>query len=248
MNRVKLGFFSISHHAPSGDDRPYLAWHQMDHMPEQYQLPGLLLGQRWVSTPRCREARAGAAEGWDAVGHVVCYLMGNPVDETLDEFFILGRQLAEQGRLSLSLPSQYLGGLRLLEAVASPRALVSAEVVPFRPHRGVYVIIDEPDGSVPQDEALQRIHADILPELVALPGVAGAWSYATSPRIRRPAFSEGRLRIVVCYLDEDPATVGARLSPVVDRRWSSVPSRLLLAAPLESVVTLDLDRFGPAPA
>ena len=44
MNRVKVGFFSLSHHSPSGDDRPYLEWHQLDHMPEQYQLPGLVLG------------------------------------------------------------------------------------------------------------------------------------------------------------------------------------------------------------
>jgi hypothetical protein len=245
VNRVKIGFFSISHHSPSGDDRPYLAWHQMDHMPEQYQLPGLLLGQRWASTPRCREVRAAAVEGWDGVGHVVCYLIGNPVEDTLDEFFTLGRHLAELGRFSVSLPPQYRGGLRLLETVASPRVLVSAEVVPYRPHRGVYVIIDEPDGSVPQDEALQRIHTRILPNLVEVPGVAGAWSYATSPQIRRPMFSEGHLRIIVCYLDEDPATVGERLSPLVEQVWSTAPSRLLLAAPLESVVAPDLDRFGP---
>ena len=176
---------------------------------------------------------------------MVCYLMGNPVDETLDEFFTLGRHLAELGRFPVSLPPQYRGGLRLLEAVASPRVLVSAEVVPFRPHRGVYVIIDEPDGQVPQDESLQRIHTGILPSLVAVPGVAGAWSYATSPQIRRPMFSEGRLRIIVCYLDEDPATVGERLSPLVDQLWSTSPSRLLLGAPFESLIAPDLDRFGP---
>jgi hypothetical protein len=245
VNRTKVGFFSISHHAASGDDRPYLAWHQMDHMPEQYQLPGLLLGQRWASTARCREVRAAAVDDWALVGHVVCYLMGNPVDETLDEFFTLGRHLAELGRMPLSLPPQYRGGLRLLDTVASPGALVSAEVVPFRPHRGVYVLVDEPDRSVDQDAALQRIHTDVLPTLAGVPGVAGAWSYATTPSIRRPMFSDGSLRIIVCYLDEDPATVGGRLSPVVDRLWSTSPSRLVLAAPFESVVALDLDRFGP---
>ena len=245
MNRTKIAFFSISHHSPTGDDRPYLAWHQMDHMPEQYQLPGLLLGQRWVSTPRCRQVRAATVEGWDRVGHVVCYLMGHPVDPTLDEFFTLGRHLAELGRFPTALPSQYLGGLRLLEAVASPRALVSAEVVPFRPHQGVYVIIDEPDPATPQDGAHQRIHTEILPTQTQVPGVAGAWSYATSPTIRRPLFTEGHLRIIVCYLDEDPATVGERLSPVVGRLWSTASSRLVLAAPFESVVTVDLERFGP---
>ncbi|HEX4244447.1 MAG TPA: hypothetical protein VHY77_02680, partial [Acidimicrobiales bacterium] len=115
MNRVKVGFFSLSHRSTTGDDRPYLEWHQLDHMPEQYQLPGLVLGQRWASTPACREARAAAVDGWAKVDHVVCYLMGNPVDETIDDFFTLGRHLAELGRFSLSLPSQYRGALRLLE-------------------------------------------------------------------------------------------------------------------------------------
>ena len=89
MNKVKVGFFSLSRRATDGDDRGYLEWHQLDHMPEQYQLPGLVLGQRWASTPACREARAAGVEGWSEVDHVVCYLMGNPVDETIDDFFAL---------------------------------------------------------------------------------------------------------------------------------------------------------------
>ena len=48
MNRVKVGFFSLSERSETGDDRSYLRWHQMDHMPEQYQLPGLILGHEPV--------------------------------------------------------------------------------------------------------------------------------------------------------------------------------------------------------
>ncbi|HEY7917916.1 MAG TPA: hypothetical protein VIC86_13150 [Acidimicrobiales bacterium] len=245
MNRVKVGFFSLSHHSPTGDDRPYLEWHQLDHMPEQYQLPGLILGQRWASTPACRAARAVEVGDWSQVEHVVCYLMGNPVDETIDEFLALGRHLAELGRFPRSLPSRYRGGLRLLEAHAAPRALVSAEVVPFRPHRGVYLIVEEPTDPAAQDGYLQRRHVELLPELVSVPGVAGAWSYATTPSIRRPMFTDGRFRMTVCYLDEDPATVAGSLAPVVARAWASAPSRVLLAAPFESLVAWDWDRFGP---
>lgn len=245
MNRVKIGFFSLTHHAPTGDDRGYLTWHQLDHMPEQYQLPGLLLGQRWASTPGCRAARAAEVGSWSLVEHVVCYLMGNPVDETVDEFLTLGRHLAELGRYPHALPSQYRGGLRLLEAVAAPRVLVSAEVIPFRPHGGVYLIVDQPTEAEPQDAFLQRLHTEVLPALVDVPGVAGAWSYATSPQIRRTMFSEGHHRIIVCYLDDDPASVGPRLSPLVEDTWAAAPSELLLAAPFESLLVWDLDRFGP---
>src|ERR1019366_5303068 len=174
MQKIKVGFFSLSHHSESGDDRAYLEWHQLDHMPEQYILPGLVFAQRWAPTPACEAVRAAAVDDWAKTAHVVCYLMGNPLDETLDEFFTLGRALAEMGRFSQSLPKQYLAGLRLLQAQAAPRVLISDDVVPFRPHKGVYLIVEAPTEPGIQDEYLQRLHTDVLPTLVSVPGVAGA--------------------------------------------------------------------------
>lgn len=49
MNRVKAGFFSFTAAAPPDDDGSYLRWHLLDHMPEQYQLPGIVLGLRWIA-------------------------------------------------------------------------------------------------------------------------------------------------------------------------------------------------------
>ena len=245
MNRVKAGFFSLSHHATTGDDRPYLDWHQLDHMPEQYQLPGLVLGQRGAATRACRAARLAGDEGWAQVEHVVLYLMGNPLDETVDEFLALGRHLAELGRFSQSLPSHYRGALRLLEAQAAPRALISSEVVPWRPHRGVYFLVEALGDGTGQDDFLQRMHTELLPELVGVDGVAGAWSYSTTPSIRRPMFTDGRFRMTVCYLDGEPAVVGERLAEVVERGWAEAPSQLVLAAPYESMMRWEWDRFGP---
>jgi hypothetical protein len=245
MNRVKAGFFSLSHHGATGDDRDYLDWHQLDHMPEQYQLPGLVLGQRWASTRACRAARAAEAGDWSLVEHVVLYLMGNPLDETIDEFLRLGRHLAELGRFSVSLPSHYRGALRLLEAHAASRALISSEVVPFRPHQGVELIVEELDEDASQDAFLQRMHVDVLPGLASVDGVAGAWSFGTTPSIRRPMFTDGRYRMTVCYLDDEPAVVGERLGPVIEQAWEDAPSRLVLAAPYESMMIWDWSRFGP---
>jgi hypothetical protein len=247
MNRVKVGFFSLTGHSKTGDDRPYLEWHQLDHMPEQYQLPGLVAGQRWGSTPACRAARAAETGGWSSIEHVVCYLMGSPVEETIDEFLTLGRHLAELGRFPHNLPSQYRGALRLLETHAAPRVLISSEVVPFRPHRGVYLIVDEPaePDRPTQDAYLQRRHRHLLPELVSVPGVAGAWSYATTPAIRRAAFTDGDYRMTLCYLDDEAAAVGERLGPLMARWEAEEPIRVVLAAPFESMVRWDWDRFGP---
>jgi hypothetical protein len=246
MNKIKLGFFSLSHHSRDGDDRAYLEWHQLDHMPEQYQLPGLLWGQRWASTAACEAVRAAAVDDWAKTAHVVCYLMGDPLDETIDEFFTLGRALAEGGRYSKSLPSQYLAGLHLLHAQASPRALIVDEVVPYRPNRGIYLIVEEPTDPALQDQYIQRMHTDVLPALVSVPGVAGVLAFGTSPAIRRDSLSPGSYRITTCYLDDDPATVGARLAPVLASIWNDAPVRPLLAAPFESMMIWDWNRFGPA--
>jgi hypothetical protein len=242
VNRVKVGFFSLSRPSPDGDDRSYLAWHQLDHMPEQYQLPGLVLGQRWFSTPACRAARAAEDGDWSEVEHIVCYLMGEPVDQTINDFYALGRSLADAGRFPRSLPSHYRGALGLVETRAAPRALISPEVVPFRPHRGVYLIVEEHPEEAPEGPA-EAPDRDMLDELVAVPGVAGAWRYASSATARHPRFTAGDVEMTVCYLDDDPATVAGRLAPVMARASAERPARLALAAPFESMVAWDLDHF-----
>jgi hypothetical protein len=193
--------------------------------------------------------RIGGTEGWTDVDHVVCYLMGNPVDQTIDDFFTLGRHLAELGRFAGALPAQYVGALRLLETHAAPRVLVSAEVVPFRPNRGVYLIVEEPlEGIEPEvrDAYLQRQHVEILPGLVSVPGVAGAWAFATTPAIRRPPFTDGAFRMTLCYLDDEPAAVGERLGAHIERAWKDVPARIVLGAPYESMMSWEWNRFGPS--
>lgn len=241
--RVRLGYFSLSGHAESGDDRPYLAWHQLDHMPEQYQLPGLVLGQRWAATDDCRAARIAADDRWAGTEHVVCYLMGEPLDETVDGFLDLGGRLARMGRFPLHLPSRYRGGLALLEAHAAPRVLIGADVVPFRPHRGVYLVV-EAAGDEDGDPHHRRVGDEAVPALLGTDGVAGVWVFATSPEMRRDNFSPGDRRVTVCYLDDEPVAVARRLEEVLRPVWAATAPPLL-AGPYESMMRWDWERFGP---
>jgi hypothetical protein len=175
--------------------------------------------------------------------------MGNPVDQTIDDFLTLGRHLAELGRFAGALPAQYVGALRLLEAHAAPRALVSAEVVPFRPNRGIYLVVEEPvEGTEPEvhDAYLQRRHVEILSGLVEVPGVAGAWTFATTPSIRRPSFTKGAFHMTLCYLDDEPAAVGERLGAFIGRASEGAPMRIVFAAPFESMMRWEWERFGPS--
>ncbi len=243
MSRVDFGYFSMSRQGNDDGDRDYLRWHQLDHMPEQWRISGILWGQRWASTPRCRSVRAAEEGKWAALGHVVSYLMREPIEQTLDEFYSLAAHLRDEGRFPFMLPSLFQGALRLLETHAAPRALVSPEVVPFRPNRGVYVTVDEPADPEAWDAYQQGVHTETLPEILAVPGVAGAWVFATTPTVRpREIYTPGRHRVTIYYLDDEPADVGERLADPLRRSWTAA-TRPLLAAPFESMTKWDWDRF-----
>lgn len=242
MSLAKLGVFSLTGAGPTGDDRDYLAWHQLDHMPEQYQVNGILSGQRWGTTRVTLGARR-PQEPLGDVRHVVQYLIGEPVDHALDEFFDLALRLAALGRMRPRPPTLFLSGLPLVATYASPAALVSPEVVPYRPSRGIYLVVEEVTGAEGFDRHLLWLQREHLPEVVRLGGVAGAWLFATAgPRVRE-AFTPGDHRVTVCYLDEPPAELTPALAARWEESWEHPGVRPLLAAPFESVVSYDWDRF-----
>jgi hypothetical protein len=173
---------------------------------------------------------------FEDVHHVVLYLMGDPVEQTLDDFFDLGSRLAHLGRFREDLPRRFLGALRLLEARAAPRVLVSAEVVPFRPNRGIYLIAEQPADRSRLDPYLRWRHDEHLGRLVTAPGVAGAWVFATAARYRRGRYTEGDYRITGCFLDGDPSETANGLGRLMEEAWHDAPVTPLLAAPFASLV------------
>ena len=48
--KVVAGFFSFTE-VEAGAHRSYNEWHLFDHLPEQFVLPGIAGGWRWVRTP-----------------------------------------------------------------------------------------------------------------------------------------------------------------------------------------------------
>lgn len=228
---VRTGVFSLSARSPDGLDAAYLEWHTLDHLPEQYRIAELRNGTRWVSTPACRRARAAAAARYEEVDHVVAYLFADPASSALDTFFGLGADLAANGRIPMRLPAVELGGWRLAATVAAGRIRAGADVLPWRPARGSYLLIEE--GHAPPDR------------LVAVAGVAGCWQFegtgSLSPRLADTA----GLHLTVCYLDEDPAAVAESLRPVLESRWAEGNVAGVFAAPFTTVVPFAWDRSRP---
>jgi hypothetical protein len=239
VNRVAAGFFSLTPPAPPDDDGSYLRWHLLDHMPEQYQLPGIVHGMRWIADGDLPNRRIAAEPPLADVGNIVNYLFGEPVQQTYDDFMTLGRRLGEVGRFPQARPSLQLRLLALLKWYAAPRALISAEVVPFRPHRGVVVIVEQPAGDIAT--WLDWLHREHYPELLAVDGVAGAWMYGTTDTWTVLPTCQGDPQYTtVVYLDADPVATAAALSPLIERRWASGAARPLFAGPLRTMMQWDV--------
>jgi hypothetical protein len=237
--KVAYGFFSFTEVTDPGEHRSYNEWHQLDHLPEQFPLAGIVSGQRWVSTPACRLARAASDPALDPVHYVTCYLMAEPIETTIDEFFALGAELHRLDRFHQHRRAHLTGPFRVLDARAAPRVLVSAAALPFRAHRGIYVTVEDlGDDANPESERPDDV-------LLGVPGVAGYWTFATVDGMTSRRWTAGRRRITVCWLDDDPLAVAARLAPLVTARRSrgETGSRLTFAGPLETITPWQWDWF-----
>jgi hypothetical protein len=224
-NKVKVGFFSFTEITDPAEHHAYNEWHQLDHMPEQFPLPGIAFGQRWVSTPACRAARAVDAELLAPIHYVTLYLMTEPVEDTLRDFMALGRELHEVNRFHQHRRALLSGPFVVGETVAAPHALVSAEAVPYRPNRGVYVVVA--DGDAPALEPKAAVDA---------PGVAGAWTFGSTASYA-DRWRTGQRAVTVAWLDGEPLAV----APVLDGHVAA--SGAVFAGPFETVVPWQWDWF-----
>jgi hypothetical protein len=184
-SKVKVGFFSFTEITDPSEHHSYNAWHMLDHMPEQYPLPGIVYGQRWVSTPACRAARTVSNERLDPIHYMTLYLMSDPVDETIAEFMQLGKDLHAKDRFHLHRKARLSGPFALEVIEVAERVLISPEAVPYRPNKGIHVVVQTVDRPGPP-----------LGEWCATPGVAGAWTFADDTH-----------RISVAWLDDEPLAV-----------------------------------------
>ena len=230
---VRIGFFSFTEVTDPGQHRAYNAWHQLDHMPEQFTIPGVAHGQRWVATPACKAARAVETPGFAAVDYLTLYLMGPPVPETLAAFGSLAKSLHEAGRFFEHRRSHLSGPFEVVGRLAAGRALVSDGAVPLRPNRGVYAVVEE---------GASALAPPTLRPLVDVPGVAGAWAFAATSELQAGRWHPGDRRVTVCYLDEAPLSVASDLDAVVSC-GAVFSGAVVFAGPFETITPWAWDWF-----
>jgi hypothetical protein len=223
-------FVSMATRHPEGTDAEYLRWHTLDHRPEQHRLSAVRASLRLVSTPACRTARAASHDGFDAIDHVMTYFFGDVAG--LDGFLTLSSALGRAGRKLPLLPPVERGVYGVLDRAAAPRVKVGADVLPWWPSLGVYLLA-ESGTAAPQAELLE------------VDGVAGSWSTTALDVGPRLASARPGQRLSYLFLDGDPVETAQALRPLLEKRWQEGEVEPLLAAPFYVVVPHEWDRRVP---
>jgi hypothetical protein len=232
---VEIAFLSFTEITDPAGHGAYNEWHQLDHLPEQFTLPGVRWGQRWVRTPACRAASRASGSTLDPIHYLTCYLMTPPLGEVLSQFRELGADLRRRNRFYDKRRALLSGPFRVIGAWAAPSALVAPASVPFRPNRGVHVALwDGPPGtgSGPGEAATVR-------DLLGLDGVAGVWELAADPEWAEFGWGADAQVVRLTYLDESPISV----APAIDAVSSSRGERPDFSGPLETIAPWVWDWF-----
>ncbi len=222
-------FVSMARRHPDGRDAEYLRWHTLDHRPEQHRLAGVRASLRLVSTPGCREARAYSDAAFDEIDHVMTYFFTD--QSGLTPFLELSSALGKADRKLPLLPPVQRGVYAVAHKVAAPRIKIGADVLPWWPANGVYLLLES--GTAPPAD------------LIDVDGVGGAWSVASQDVDKRLASARAGQLLTYCFLDDDPVAVAERLRPVLADRWKRDDVEPLLAAPFYPVVPYQWDRYVP---
>lgn len=221
-------FVSMATRHPDGSDADYLRWHTLDHRPEQHRLSAVRASLRLVSTPECRAARGVSTGALDDVDHVMTYFFTDPAG--MEPFLSLSKALGDAGRKLRLLPPVERGVYHVEHRAAAPRIKVGADVLPWWPVSGAYLLVDR--GTAPTQQFLD------------VEGVAGIWSASSLDVGARLASAPAGQTISYLFLDDDPVRVAARVEPLLaERSGSGVET--LFAAPFHTVVPHEWDRHVP---
>ena len=261
--KPSLAFFSFAEITDPAKHHEFNEYHQLDHRPENLALPGVIFGERWVRSPDCAAALPGLGTAFDAVQYMTMYWLRQPVEASRLEWLDLGTTATHLGRRPDLGWSQrpLVGAFVPLKGYVTPRVLISAEALPFRPGRGLYVTVSRLGPDLAAAERLARFYDRVgIPDLLACAGVTGAWTFVSEsafPAHRSPIADPGLgdLRIHVYFLDQDPVAFATELAArqpewtaagrVPDDPGAETP---LFTAVLKTIVPWEWDWFGPPAA
>ncbi len=214
MNKIKSGVFVLVEVTGPSSHVEYNWWHSSDHIPENLAIQGIALGTRWAAPGRYKDARQVVHPAFAAHQYLVHYLMTEPLEETWREFIDLGARARALGRSFERRKVLYAGHFRFIKGYVSPRIEVSPEALPFRPSRGVLVVMADATDAEREPELAKWYDQVQIPDMLTVKGVMGAYWFRSRGT---PHAGDGTVgdpvnrHVFLYYLDEDPLSVMAEL-------------------------------------
>ncbi|KRF15037.1 hypothetical protein [Nocardioides sp. Soil796] len=219
---VFFSFVSLGQ-AGAAEHRAYNEWHQLDHRPENLALPGVAWGDRW-SRPDDFKAVSSASDEHAGTDYVAMYWFRDPVSESVRAWDQLGADSFQWGRGPIipGVSRSLLAFFRPVRGYVNPGSLVAADVLPFRPVRGMHVQLVK--HAEPMSLAVHERHtfADRveMPRLTGLDGVAGGWTFSFDRHQQHSTLTfgadkqdaRGSMRLRLLYLDGDPLETTDRIA------------------------------------
>jgi hypothetical protein len=203
-------------------------WYDLEHVPPNVSMPGVMLGSRYVATPELYAARRGdpASPFTDgrALFLTVYTLCGDPA-HAFDDMTVLRDKLYDGDRMRFPPEKKAVREgdvLSLRWAVPAPERTLLPEDVPFVGHTGLIVVQRRGDAAVDD-----WYRSDWAPRVVALDGVHGVASYSSATR-------DG-LVLDLTYVEGD---AGGVLEAIRDRAPHHQDVTLVVEAPFDRIELL----------
>jgi hypothetical protein len=241
--------------------RAYNEWHQLDHRPENLALPGVIYGERWVRTPDCATAGPAPDPALDGCHYLNSYWFREPVDRAMQDFSELGERSFQWGRRAdIKIANRpFMGMFMPVKGYAAQRVLVSPDVLPLRPNRGVHLEVAQvlDPHSVAAEETFAWYDRVRIPDLLECRGAAGAWTFSSqSVTFGVPQYTptgpvaDVTVRALLVFLDEDPLQFVDDMK-TKEPAWrkagrihdTSATEKLLFASPFRNIVPWQWDWF-----
>lgn len=252
MDLTFFSFVTLDGATPA-DHRAYNEWHQLDHRPENLALPGVAWGDRWARPASHKAASTAGDATYAEIDYVAMYWFREPVAEAVRAWDRLGEDSFQWGRGPLipGVRRTLLAFFRPVKGYAAPSALVDPRVLPYRPNRGLHLTVTR--HAEPHSLATHEHHRfedrSLLPRLMDLEGVAGAWTFSFSHHQQHSSLpfsgdqedAPGSLRIRLLYLDGEPLETSARITESEQSLRATAgldpdAAEVVLASPVHTIV------------
>jgi hypothetical protein len=149
-------------------------WYDLEHIPPNVWLQGVMLGRRYVSPPDLHDLRVVDPESAFAGQRgtfLTIYTLCEPAAATVAQMSTLRDKLYAEDRMRFPPEKKVVrdgDAMEMVSATSAPDLKLPAEEVPFLGHTGLLVVQRRSDSSV-----AEWYHGDWARRVVALDGVHG---------------------------------------------------------------------------